>query len=1665
MFIQAAGLPVAAADMSATWIITRNQTMIKTPANSPVPESILRKLHMVRQRKLLVHAACAVVAALAVLLAAMCVAMLIDWLATLYDSRWRVVLTMGALLAAVATTLGWFAVAWRRALGVKQVAGDVDRQIPQLEERWTTMTRLGEDAENPSVVHPAMLRRVATEAVSWEPHVEPTQVVSLSTLMRTMIGLTAITAVLAIAVVMDTRQTFILMRRFWAPGSSISATQLVDVPGDVVVGRGEPLALVAKLEGTPVEQATLFLNSAEDERRAVKLVAHGEERVEFSHRMRAVEEPFEYRFRAGDGQTDWYKVNVAERPEIAKLQVTVTPPDYTGRAAQTFDHLPRRISAMEKSTFELALQSTIPVERAELQLDGERSVPLVAGEKGWLKWTTTLEQSLSLTPILTESHGLTNRRAPRCDVAVYPDKPPAVKVLSPDDEMAVRPDDTIDITFSASDDVGIGSAELLLYESQPGGEPVQVAAIPIPLDEATGAQSVQETVALDLNKFAAQDGAELSYEIRVREQRGPVMPQTDGQAALLASNTKSSAASSSQATADTTGNSPASNQQGAEATTQSPTKNQAQAANNATAANRAASRNDAPAESNAATPDNRKLADTTATANDAASSKSQPTAAGVAAPDNAAIAKSDAAKSESPQDGKKMPESNGGRDSTATANNSSSTKDAAAANSASAPTRESTAKSESSPSDSATVNKSASPNATAASNAASPDKNTIPNLKDETAKTSSTPTPGDLTDVDKPKAKGGSPADGKSLATPPPALPPGQPKPRPGEPAMANTNSEKSEATDDAGSQAQDAARTATSGRKGINSDGKTNPDQQNAIADNAENGKDMAENPASEDPVDEQQAKTNRDEQAGANQQTGANQQSSANQQASNNQKANGNQQAGGQQQARSQQSASSNQMASKDQKPSSPSDQPPGDSMPKRMLDVESQTTTSQRMRLKVDKWAGSFSGQQRGKLEMAIAPDLEALDELLAKAERTARGVMQQLKSDAEWRPSHEREVTNAEKSTADAQGLIDKLQQRTKGTPYAFVGLQVVEIGLAHVEPARNGFWKALESDGDGRSASVSDALQHLARARALLKDLRGQFERTRREFQLAESVEKVKKMYQVYVENSLALLQTQDSDPNRYNRKMAQFELDDEYLKRLKEVLEMRAELQKELARILGDDPRLLRRFMDSLRNRSNNLREELAGLVEKQNELNREVRAWALVDEANRPQIAKALLLRHAQRTTAMATAAGKLQERYETWLPLNREVKDADLAAATQRIQAVARAADELNAAAVRYVSAAQPAVTAPAPPSEAEAPEPAAAADAAKPQAVGQGAAADGLDPMLAGAQKLYDELSQLDVALRQVAAREDDNESAAFAANRLVDTRKLIADSSAWLRQMKAHKSGNYTGAAEVDQYRLAMKTEELAGKLGTIEQQLAAQLQREDGTLPQPIADKSREFLATLDREASPNQLAAVYALHGNVFPRATDRQQAAGTALEKAEKQYDELMKLAIEELDKLPVQDPIADLLDDPTLDELLAQLEQENQLEDLLGIPLRPSNLRVIGDWMRPGQGGGGGGAMAQNSGAMMRNQVRQDEQRARQQLNRQYQRAIARALKETEKMPKIDLPKPVKLSDWNKLLSDLGDDIRQGRDKAPPEQYRRAIEQYFSQISRAVAENENAP
>jgi hypothetical protein len=1346
-----------------------NTSMNAASLQSTVPRSVLAKLHIIRRRTMWLHVAAALIAAAAVLLAGMAMAMLIDWLATLYDSRIRFLLTGAALTAAVVAACGWLYVARRRALAWRQLAHNVEEQIPQLQERWTTMIGLRPaDAINPQQIHPAMLRRVGVEAARWEPKVAPEDVVSLSPLLKNLIALTAMTAVLGIAAIIDSHQTLVLLQRFWRPGQPISATELVDVTGDLAVGQGEPAMLKATVRGTAASTATLFIEPGGDAQgdaiQEITLVARGDSGMDLSHSIRAVEQPFRYRLRAGDGQTSWYSVRVAERPEIAELRLTVTPPAYDKRPATTVDGVPWRITALEQSQLEVAVRPRQAIREARMRIEGDRNadaqtVPMAADADGWHRWRVTLEKSFVFSPELVEDHGLTNRRAPKCVITVRADAPPSVKLVTPSDDVVVRPDDTIEIEMQATDDVGVAAAELLVYDesnADPSKEPL--ARIPIALGEHQGATSLKKSVSLDLSQFQMADGAELSYEVRVRDGRGEF--------------------SSSSPPA------PGEKTPGAAESQQNLANDQSQSAN----------------------------------------------------PEN----------DESPSENQ----------------------------------------------------------------------------------TASSSDPNDA-----------------------------QAETQPQQPAANQT------------------AANSQPGARSTPSTSSTPPSQGGM-------------SPPTDEPPPTSSSSTN----------------------------------------------------------PKTPST---------RSLDVP-QYATSSRQTIKVDEWAGSFEGQQRAKLEIAVAPELDALDKQLERAQSAARGVLDKVEQKVAWSTEHERGTATAQQATAAGLKVIAALQNRTKDTPYAFVGLQAADLGIAHVEPARELLWSATKTDGDGRVDAIQQAWQHLTRARELLKDLRGQFERSKREFQLAETVEKVKKMYQVYLENSQALLETSESDPSRYNRKMAELEMDDEYLKRLREVLEMRNKLRAELARILGDDPRLLRRFMDLLRNRAANLREQLADLTARQDELNREVQAWAAVSEADRPRIARLLLVRQVQDAAAISLAASELESSYQTWLPLDRKAEDADLNAATATVRQVAATAGQLSLDAEQFVVESQRVrMAAPAPQQPADAASdgsPAPAAPEQKEVAEALWDAAEAAGTVLKQGQSLYNDLAKAEIALRQMAAREDNDELAQFAINRLVESRRLTADVSAWVRQIQAHVANAYTRAAEVDQYRLANKTEELASKLGDIEQTLAALMQQEDGKLPEPIAIKAREFMRLLDREASPNQIAAVFALRSSDARRAVERQTRAGMALTAAEKTFDEMVRLAIAEMDKLPVQDPVAQLLDDPTLDELLAQLEQEVDLQELLGIPNRPSNLQIIGDWTRPGNMPGGRG--------MAQRQMSAQDARNRRKLDEAYQRALARALNEATPR-RLEEPAATRMTHWNRLLSTLGDDLRQGRDKAPPEQYRRAIEQYFDLISRDVPAN----
>ena len=313
-----------------------------------VPLAVTEKLELVRARAWKVRLATALVGGLVVLLAAMGVSMAIDRWATLYSPTWRSLLTLSALSATGLTLVMWIVAAWRYVNRVERVAADVDRSMPDLEERWSTLAQLN-TPEKTRDVHPAMYRQVAEEANNSSPRIDPLAVVRLTGFTRAAWCLTAVAAILVGAAIMDSHRTAVLFKRFWLPMANISATEITNLSENKVVARGESLEIAAELSGSTVKQATLFLNPEGEDEQTITLVPRGDEQNRLAHRVRTVKEPLRYRLRAGDGQTEWQEVAVADRPELSAATLKVISPEYTQLKPQEFDKLPRRLSALTGS--------------------------------------------------------------------------------------------------------------------------------------------------------------------------------------------------------------------------------------------------------------------------------------------------------------------------------------------------------------------------------------------------------------------------------------------------------------------------------------------------------------------------------------------------------------------------------------------------------------------------------------------------------------------------------------------------------------------------------------------------------------------------------------------------------------------------------------------------------------------------------------------------------------------------------------------------------------------------------------------------------------------------------------------------------------------------------------------------------------------------------------------------------------------------------------------------------------------------------------------------------------------------------------------------------------------------------------------------------------------
>jgi len=482
-----------------------------------LPPAIASRLAHLRRRARCVHVARGAVWGTAVLLGGMAVVMFIDWAVVLSSPAWRVALSGVVWLAAMAVFVRFGLYPLLRPYSLAAVALDVDRAVPALEERWSTVAELAASTDPPSVRGgPILFSRVIREAEAGQGQVVAEQIFPASDVKRWLMVLAGGVLVGLVALAFSPRVVGLLAARFWLPMRAISLTSVQAVTGDTVAARGEPLTLKADFAGRRPRRASLSIRQNNREDRLPLTVPSRSQQLALE--LPNPLESFSYRFTAGDGTTHWHDVVVTDRPGLAEVAFRIVPPDYSHLPDDARSALPGHVRALAGSRLELALRPTKPL--SALVLDGIAPSPplLKAAEDGSYCYATGLEDDLAFSVRLTDIFGLGNLAPARCHISVYEDAPPSVRITSPQSEIALRPDDALSISFEAGDDFGIASAELIVVHPDGDGKNV-VDVIPIPLDEMEGARQVAARAALDLKSFALQNGQKLEYSVRVTDTR------------------------------------------------------------------------------------------------------------------------------------------------------------------------------------------------------------------------------------------------------------------------------------------------------------------------------------------------------------------------------------------------------------------------------------------------------------------------------------------------------------------------------------------------------------------------------------------------------------------------------------------------------------------------------------------------------------------------------------------------------------------------------------------------------------------------------------------------------------------------------------------------------------------------------------------------------------------------------------------------------------------------------------------------------------------------------------------------------------------------------------------------------------------------------------------
>ena len=404
--------------------------------------------------------------------------LLIDW-GVLYKTRMPAVVSL--LLGGIGLgTMTWVIYReWIRHLrpfDATRVALDVEAKHPELMSALSSYTQMDSMAKD-SQASPELLEAMRDFAMETARTLSFTDIIDFSQIKRLT---TYACAVLLIAGAMSVQWSAYLeamVRRITGQGADYPIrTQLLEISGDLIVAKGNPVDLEVRAGGVIPATAVLHVRPKGESGGWIEMpmeaLANG---FTFRRQLDAPDRDRDYYITMGDYRSEIFGITVIAAPRVAQAQVHVEFPDYLNRSPLTSDLLNQEVP--EDSRIRWQLQTDKPVAKLGVIVGDTRLDAEIAADRTEMTFALPAERNFTYTFEWTE--GSSGKafifEDVQYSIKTIKDTLPRIAFEGRPPQGIATVNKTAKIAWQAKDDYGLG-AVFLAYSVATDGQSETPAA-------------------------------------------------------------------------------------------------------------------------------------------------------------------------------------------------------------------------------------------------------------------------------------------------------------------------------------------------------------------------------------------------------------------------------------------------------------------------------------------------------------------------------------------------------------------------------------------------------------------------------------------------------------------------------------------------------------------------------------------------------------------------------------------------------------------------------------------------------------------------------------------------------------------------------------------------------------------------------------------------------------------------------------------------------------------------------------------------------------------------------------------------------------------------------------------------------------------------------------